>query len=308
VREEVRPDVTEALAHATFRGSDPARPANPLAKRMTEMPHARIPSLDDRASSITVVRRHREVGDRRLYLGVLDDPPADPPLMPTFEYILTSPPYIEEADLEGPTTAQLTTSRSHRGWLAGHLVCWHQAEYSSCASATRSRFYLATPTWWSGKEVPYRCMAELPWVPAYDADDLHAGRRTPWAIFRSDWALGAAITLLDAFRTRRVMWRFPLRLLDRISSFGKANICSSAESPNGETIATLEALIDLADQLPDTEVFRRRLWARDFDRQDREGWVWVDLEAGSGGTRVLVAEDLRPCDLPYTTDILKARG
>jgi len=52
-----------------------------------------------------VVQHRREAGYRRLYVGFLDDPPADPPLVQTFEYILTSPPYIEEADLEGPTTA-----------------------------------------------------------------------------------------------------------------------------------------------------------------------------------------------------------
>jgi len=31
-------------------------------------------------------------------------------------------------------------------------------------------------------------MAELPWVHAYTEEDLHAGRRTPWAIFFSEWA------------------------------------------------------------------------------------------------------------------------
>jgi len=264
--------------------------------------------LDDHASSITVVRRRREVGYHRLYLGFLDDPPADPPLVPTVEYILTSPPYIEEADLEGLTTAKLTTARNHRGGISGHLAGWHQAEYSSCASATRSRFYLPTPAWTSGVEVPDGCMEELPWVHAYAADDLHAGRRTPWAIFRSEWALGAAIALLDAFRNRRVLWRFPLRLMDWIRSLETSNFCSGAEGPNGETTATLEALLDLADQLPDTEAFRQRLRARTVDLRDREGWVWVDLEAGDGGTRVLVAEDLRPFDFPYTADILEARG
>jgi len=123
--------------------------------------------------------------------------------MATFDYILTSPPHIEEADSEGPTTAQLTTARSHRGELTGHLVGWHQAEYSSCAPATRSRFNLPTPTCWSRVEVPHWCTAELPWVHAYAADDLHAGRRTPWAIFRSQWALGAAISLLTRSATVR---------------------------------------------------------------------------------------------------------
>jgi len=82
---------------------------------------------------------------------------------------------------------------------------WHQAEYSSCATATRSRFYLPTPAWWSGVEFPYVCMAELPWVHTYASDDLHAGRRTRWAIFRSEWALEAAGVLLETFRNRRVL-------------------------------------------------------------------------------------------------------
>jgi len=47
-----------------------------------------------------------------------------------------------------PTAVQLTTARNHRGGLTGHLVAWHRAEYLSCATATRSRFYLSTPAWW----------------------------------------------------------------------------------------------------------------------------------------------------------------
>jgi len=70
-RKEARLDGTETLSHATFRGIDPAGPANPLAKQTTAMPHARIPSLDDHISPITVVRRRREVGYGRLYLGFL---------------------------------------------------------------------------------------------------------------------------------------------------------------------------------------------------------------------------------------------
>jgi len=121
-REEARPDVEGTLAHATFRGIDPARPANPFAKQIVAMPHAFVPSLHDRASSITVVRRSHEVEYRRFYLGFLDDAPADPPLGLTFDYILTSPPFIDVSDSEGPTTAQLTTARNHRGGLTGHLV------------------------------------------------------------------------------------------------------------------------------------------------------------------------------------------
>jgi len=179
------------------------------------------------------------VGYRRSYLGFMDDAPADPPLVPTFDYILTPPPYLEADDLEGPTTVQLTTARNHWGGLTGHLVGWHQAEYSSCASSSRSRFYLPTPAWWSGVEVPYGCMAELPWVHTYATDDLYAGRRASWAIFRSEWALGAAVVLLETFRTRRVLWRFPPLLVDWIRSLGPANICSCAEGPDAEATATL---------------------------------------------------------------------
>jgi len=83
-RKEACPDVTETFFRVTFRGIDPARPANTFAKEITTTPLARIPSLDDRALSITVVRRRREVGNRRLYLEILDDLRADPPLVPTF--------------------------------------------------------------------------------------------------------------------------------------------------------------------------------------------------------------------------------
>jgi len=171
--------VTDALADASFRGINPVRPANPFAKQTSAMPHALVPSLDGRASSITVVRRSREVGYRRSYLGFMDDAPANPPLVPTCGYILTSPPSIEASDSEDPTAVQLTTARNHRGGLTGHLVAWHRAEYLSCATATRSRFYLSTPAWLKGVEVPYGSMAELLWVHAYTEDDLHAGRRTP---------------------------------------------------------------------------------------------------------------------------------
>ena len=65
-REEARSDVTEILAHATFRGIAPARPAKPFEKQISAMPHARIQSLHDRASSSTTVRRRCEVSYRRL--------------------------------------------------------------------------------------------------------------------------------------------------------------------------------------------------------------------------------------------------
>jgi len=63
-------------------------------------------------------------------------------------------------------------------------------------------------------------------------------------------------------------------------------------------------LLDLADQLHDTEAFRQRLRARSCERRDRECWIWADLEVGDEGTRAKVAEDLRPFDLPYSADIL----
>jgi len=145
---------------------------------------------------MTVVRRSREVGYRRSYVGFMDDPLVNPPLVPTFDNILKCPPFIAVSDPEVPTMVQLTAARNHRGGLTGHLVAWHQEEYSSCATAIRSLFYLPAPAWWSGVEVPYGCMVELPWVHACATDDLHAGRRASWAIFRSKWALAAAVILL----------------------------------------------------------------------------------------------------------------
>jgi len=307
-REGARMGVADTLAHATFRGIDSMRPANLFAKHIAAMPHALVPSIDDRASSITVVRRSREVGYRHSYVGFMDEPPVNPPLVPTFDYILRCPPFIDVSDPEGTTTAQLTTARNHRGGLTGHLVAWHQAEYSSCATATRSRFYLPAPAWLSGVEVPYGCMVELPWVHAYATDDLYAGLRTPWAISRSEWALAAAVVLLETFRTRWVLWRYPPRLLDWISSVKPCNICVNAAGPDAEATAILGALLDLADQLPDTEAFRQRLRARSTDRRDREGWIWASLEVDDDGTRAKVAEHPRTFDFPYTADILEARG
>jgi len=112
------------------------------------MPHALVPSLYDRAFSNTVVRRSSEVGDRRSYLGFMDDAPANLSLVPTFDYIVTSPPSIGASNSEDPTAVQLTSACNHRGGLTGHLVAWHRAECLSCATATRSRFNLSTPAWW----------------------------------------------------------------------------------------------------------------------------------------------------------------
>jgi len=307
-REEARPDVEHTLAHPTLQTIDPARPANPFAKQIAAMPHALLPSLDDRASSTTVVRHSREVEFRRLYLGFLEDAPADLPLFLTFDNILTSLAFIDVSDSGGSTTAQLKTARNHLGGLTDHLLGWHQAEYSSFATSPRWRFYLPTTAWWSRVEVPYGCMAELPWVHVYAADDLHAGRRTPWAFFRSEWALEPAVVLLGTFRNRRVLWRFPPRLLECMRSWGSAKIFFGAKGADTEATAILGALLELADQLPDTEAFRQRLRAGSTNRWDRERWVLAAPEVDNDGTRVKVAEDLRPLDLPYTADILAARS
>ena len=127
-REEARMGLVDTLSHATFRSRYPVCPANALAKQISAIPHALVPSLDDRASSITVVWRSREVGYRRSYLGFMDDPLVSPPLVPTFDYILTCPPFIDVSDPESSLTVQLTTARYHRGGVTGHLVAWHQAE------------------------------------------------------------------------------------------------------------------------------------------------------------------------------------
>jgi len=139
-------------------------------------------------------------------------------------------------------------------------------------------------------------------------DDLHAGRRTPWAIFRREWSLEASVVLLETFRNLRVFWKFPPRLLDWIRYLGPANICVGAEVPDAEATAIVGALWDLADQPPDTEAFRQRLRARNTDHRDREGWVWAALESDDNGTSAKVAEDRRPFDLPYTADLLEARS
>jgi len=98
VREEARMDVADTRAHATFWGIDSVRPANPFDKKIAAMPHALLPSLDDRASSITVVRRSREVRYRRSYVGFMDDAPAVLPLVPPFACIFTSPMFIGASD------------------------------------------------------------------------------------------------------------------------------------------------------------------------------------------------------------------
>lgn len=93
--------------------------------------------------------------------------------------------------------------------------------YSSSATAIRSRFYLQTPASWPGLEVPYGSSAELPWVHAYAADDLYAGRLTLWAIFRIKWAIEEAVVLFETLLNRRVLSRVALRFCGRIRSMGR---------------------------------------------------------------------------------------
>ena len=97
-RKEARMGVADALAHVTFRGTDSVRPANPFAKQTAAKPHALVPSLDDRASSITVVRRSCEARYCRSYVGFMDDAPAVLPLVPPFACIFTSPMFIGASD------------------------------------------------------------------------------------------------------------------------------------------------------------------------------------------------------------------
>jgi len=121
--------VAETLSHATLRGIDLVLPANPFAKQTAAKPHALVPSLDDRASWITVVRGSCEAGYSLSYVGSMDDAPEDSPLVPTFAYILTFPPFIGASDKEDPTTVQSTTARNHhRSGLTGHLVAHHRAQ------------------------------------------------------------------------------------------------------------------------------------------------------------------------------------
>jgi len=227
-RKEAQMGVADTLARATLRRIDSMHPANMFAKQIAAMPHALVPSSVDWALSITVVRRSREVAYRRSYVGLMGDPLMNLLLMPTFDYMLMCPPFIDVSDPEGPTTVQLTTARNHPGSLTGHLVAWHQEDYSSCATATRSRFYLPTPAWRSEVEVPYSCIVELVWVHEYATEDSHARRRTPCAFFRSELVIAAAVVLFHIFRTRRFLWRFPSGLLDWIRSIGPSIICVNA--------------------------------------------------------------------------------
>jgi len=220
----------------------------------------------------------------------------------------TSPPFLQSADSVGPTPAQLMTARYHRGGVNGHLVGWHQAEYSSCASVLRGRYYLHTPAWCSGVEVPYGCMAELLWCQAYAVEDLLAGKASAWALFGSEWALSAAVALYEAFRDRHVVWCYPPRLVDWIRSLWVDCICAAATGLDDRPAAPLTALLNLADQLPEAKDFRRRQRGRAVDRGDREVWMAAALVSTEEGVVAQVSEDMRPFDVPYSEDLHVARG
>jgi len=80
------------------------------------------------------------------------------------------------------------------------------------------------------------------------------------------------------------------------------------DRPHDRTAATLTALLDLADQLPGIEVFRRRLRARAVNRRGCEGWVAAALVSTEEGVVARLAVGLRPVDLPYSEDIRVPRG
>lgn len=98
----------------------------------------------------------------------------------------------------------LTLARSHRCGIKGHLVRWHQADYSSCGSMLRGRHCLPTPAWWPGVEVPYGCMTELPWCQAYAVEDLFAGNALAWSLFRIEWAVSGGSIL--EYRSCTMFW------------------------------------------------------------------------------------------------------
>jgi len=270
------------------------------------MPYARIPPLDDQNRSITVVRRAREMMYRRAYDDFMTAEPTSIPGRPSPDLLIVSPPFLAATDGEEPTTTQLATARAARLGTYGHLVAWHQGAYSSCPAAIRARYYQPTPLRWPSVEVPHGCMAELPWVHTYALDDLREGRSSTWAIFRTEWALHAATQLYETFRDRRVMWRYPPRLLDWIRALGPDEVCKVVDGHNEEAARTLEALLILGDQLPSGAAFTKRLHERAVDRRDRDGWVAVEIEVTDGVKQAKVAEDLSPFDMPYSTHVLTA--
>ena len=229
-------------------------------------------------------------------------------MTPSMDHNLTSPPFLQSADPVGPTTAQLMTACNHRGGVNGHLVGWHQAEYSNCASILRGRYYLHTPAWCSGVKVPYGCMAELLWCQAYAVEDILAGKASAWSLFGSEWASSAAVALYEAFRDRHVVKCYPPRLVDWIRSLWVDCVCAAATGLEDRPAAPLTAFLNLADERPETKDFRRRRRGRAVDRGDREVWMAAALVSTEEGVVAQVSEDMRPFDVPYSEDLHVARA
>lgn len=80
VREIDRLTTDHSKTHDAFRNIYPARPSCPSATRINAKPEAWVPTLDDRATSISVVRRRHEVVYRRSYVGLMDDDDVDAPM------------------------------------------------------------------------------------------------------------------------------------------------------------------------------------------------------------------------------------
>ncbi|GAB0498697.1 hypothetical protein MMPV_010044 [Pyropia vietnamensis] len=307
-RETSRMGVADSAAHALFRGVDPISPGTIFAKQMDRLPHALVPSLADLSSSITVVRRRREVGYFRRFSSFSEAFHDPVPATPSALELVLPPPYLLPPDGEEPPAPYLTKARDARQGLTGYLVGWHQGEYSSCPLALRGQYYVKAPQWWPDYEVPYGVMAEPPLVLTYAREELRRGDPAAWSVFRAEWAVSTAVALLQAYDERRVVLLYPPRLRDWIRSVGATNIAADARGePDDEVEGKLLALLRLLDELPHTSAFVERLTNRAPNRRDRAGWVSVVLEVGREGSRALVDEDLAPYELPYSSAVTEAR-
>jgi len=61
-REEERDWTKRTRAHSLFRNLDGGTPGNAILKPMRLLPDSVVPTVDDRSTAITVVRRPYEVG------------------------------------------------------------------------------------------------------------------------------------------------------------------------------------------------------------------------------------------------------
>lgn len=60
------------------------------------------------------------------------------------------------------------------------------------------------------------------------------------------------MALYETFRDGHVVWRYPPRLVGWILLRGVDCVRKAATGPDDRAAATLTALLDVADQLPDT--------------------------------------------------------